>query len=74
MGYVPTEEALRPHGGGYETRLSSYTNLEPTAGTQIVDASIQLAESLTPGKAPQGDQAPAWSASWRYGSLPPELK
>ena len=74
VGYVPTEEALGPHGGGYETRMSAYTNLEPTAGTQIVEACVRLAKSLTPGAAPQEDQAPAWGSLWRYGSLPPELE
>ena len=74
VGYVPTEEALGPHGGGYETRLTAYTNLEPKAGTQIVDASLKLARSLKPGAVPELPKAPPFKAPWSYGAVPPELE
>ena len=75
VGYVPTEEALSPTGGGYETRLSSYSNLERTAGTQIADAGVRLANRLTPGQAPRrGPHAPFSGEGWSYGSVPAELQ
>ncbi|MCY2994268.1 MAG: hypothetical protein NTY19_41300 [Planctomycetota bacterium] len=74
IGYVPTEEALGPRGGGYETRLTSYSNLEPTAGRQIANAMIELSSRLTPGAVPQPLALPKWQGkAWSYGSLPPEL-
>jgi hypothetical protein len=74
VGYVPTEEAFGPRGGGYETRLTSYSNLEITAGRQFVDAAIELAKSLQPGKVPtRAPVAPFKANPWDYGSLPPQL-
>jgi neutral ceramidase len=73
-GYVPTEEALGPRGGGYETRLTSYSNLEVSAGRQFADTGIELANQMTPGKVPQPPPPPPFKAPWAYGNLPPELK
>lgn len=75
VGYVPTEEALGPHGGGYETRLTSYSNLEVTAGRQFVEAGLELASQLTPSPFPEPAKAPPFKGEgWTYGSVPPELK
>lgn len=75
IGYVPTEEALGPNGGGYETRLTSYSNLEPTAGGQIRDALLALAHKMTPGAVPQPPALPPETkgTTWSYGNVPPEV-
>lgn len=73
VGYVPTEEALGPGGGGYETRLTSYTNLEPQAGTKMVDGLTALMSSLKPTPAPTPPKAPPFKEPWTYGTVPPEL-
>jgi neutral ceramidase len=73
-GYVPTEEAFGPHGGGYETRLTLYSNLEITAGTQFADVGIELAKAMTPQKVPEPPKLLISGKAWRYGSVPPELK
>jgi len=74
VGYVPTEEALGPKGGGYETRLTSYSNLEVTAGTQLMVTGIELAKGLKPGIVPQRPPAPPFKSAWSYGDVKPEIK
>lgn len=72
-GYVPTEEAFGPHGGGYETRLTSCTNLEVQAGRRMVDAALELARQMKPGDEPKPQRAPE-GKPWTYGNVPPELE
>ena len=78
VGYVPTEEAFSPSGGGYETRLTSYSNLAIDAGKRITEGCLDLASALHPGAMPEPPRAPAFGSSggpqaWSYGNLPPEL-
>jgi len=74
IGYVPTKEAFGEHGGGYETRLTSYSNLDVTTGRHIVEAALELAEQMTPGRVPTAPTAPPFHAPWSYGNVPPELE
>jgi hypothetical protein len=75
VGYVPTEEALGPNGGGYETRLTSYSNLEPKAAGKIVEATLELVTQMKPGAVPAPPPAPAFRGEgWSYGNVPPELE
>jgi neutral ceramidase len=73
VGYVPTEDVLGPHGGGYEARLSSYTNLEVTANTQIVKAGLALVSQLQPGSVPVPEKHGPFAHEWGYGNVPPGL-
>jgi hypothetical protein len=73
VGYVPTEEALGPRGGGYETRLTSYSNLEVGAGQKMVDAGVALSARFRPGEVPVPPKAPPFREPWAYGNVPPEL-
>ncbi len=74
VGYVPTQEAFGPRGGGYETRLTSYSNLEVTAVEQIKQACLALAKSLTHDPAPEQSRLPFDGRPWRYGTAPPGVK
>jgi len=73
VGYVPTEDAMGEHGGGYETRLTSYSNLEITAGRDIVSALLDLDYEMTPGALPMPPKVEPNKARWKYGDVPPEL-
>ncbi len=74
VGYVPTEEAFGPHGGGYETRLTAYSNLEITAGTQMAKKGVELANQMSAEPKPEPMKAPPFSLPWNYGNVPPELE
>jgi hypothetical protein len=74
VGYVPTEDAFAPSGGGYETRLTSYSNLEITAGSQMRDAGIELAKAFKPGEVPVPAKPGPFTQPWTYGNVRPELK
>ena len=75
VGYVPTEEAFGPNGGGYETRLTAYSNLEITAGTQMANAGIELTKQMTPAPVPQEPKLPPFTGKgWSYGNVPPEVE
>jgi hypothetical protein len=75
VGYVPTEAAFGPGGGGYETRLTSYSNLEITAGSRMRDAGLELAKQLKPGAVPTPQRAlPFTGQPWSYGNVKPEIK
>ena len=72
VGYVPTEEAFGPNGGGYETRLTAYSNLEITAGTKMARTGVELANSLPPGPLPQLPTVQPTTTPWSYGNVPPQ--
>lgn len=74
VGYVPTEKAFGPAGGGYETRLTFYSNLEITAGRQFADAGLALAAELRPDAAPDHPRLAAPGTPWPHGKIEPQIR
>ena len=74
-GYVPTPESFEPSGGGYETILTSYSNLEVNAGIKIADACIEFARKAEEETLPD-PYAKCFPAKeiWAYGAFPPEVE
>ena len=72
VGYVPTLSAFDEHGGGYEQRLSSYTNLVPDAGPRMVRESIRLISALTPSPISKRANGAPFTAAWDYGNVAPD--
>jgi neutral ceramidase len=72
IGYVPTVEAFGPHGGGYETRLTSYTNMPIDTGERMLEAGLELTRKLKPDPTPEFPTVKE-SRPWDYGNLPPQI-
>jgi neutral ceramidase len=72
LGYVPTADAFAGDGGGYETRLTYYSNLEVQAGPKMVEASKKLIQGWKPGILPEPLHKAPFTGAWDYGSVPPE--
>jgi hypothetical protein len=73
-GYIQTREAMGPRGGGYETRLTSYTNAEIGAGDRMIATAAELASGLRPDAMPEPPAAGPFRGPWDYGNLPPEIE
>ncbi len=71
IGYAPTEAAMGESGGGYETRLALGSKLIPQAGRMIVDASVNLIRSLSPGRETEPPHVMD-GAPWPMGAAGPE--
>lgn len=72
VGYVPTLEAFGEHGGGYEQRLSSYTNLVPDAGPRMVREGTRLLKALQPTALTRREGGAKFTAAWDYGNIGPD--
>lgn len=74
VGYVATEDAFGPEGGGYETRLTFYSNLDVTAGRQFAEAGLALAAQLRPASAPERPRLTRPGTPWPHGRVDPQVR
>lgn len=54
--------------------MTSYSNLEVSAGEKIAKVSIELANKFKPGSIPKVPQVKFLTEPWSYGVLGPELE
>ncbi len=73
-GYIPDAEAFGPEGGGYETVLTSYSNLEAGTGEHLVKESVKLSKMLSPAGIPVNAKGELLRKPWGYGTMGPELE
>ncbi|MCJ7822581.1 MAG: hypothetical protein MUQ26_05825, partial [Armatimonadetes bacterium] len=81
IGYVPTDDAYGPGGGGYEQRNAK---VGPGAGRQIQETWLELIEGLEPGAVPATETYDPWPdeglpigsagarSPWNYGAVGPD--
>ncbi len=74
VGYIPTRDAFAENGGGYEQRLTSYTNLVPDAGPRLVRKASQLLSQLKPIDPPVRVKTAKFTAPWDYGDKPADVE
>lgn len=73
VGYVPDADAFDPaRGGGYETRLTSYSCLCPEAGDMIADTLIDMSRGFVPDTVKVDEPCPVGDY-WTYGHCGPEV-
>lgn len=71
-GYIPTEDAFLPTGGGYESRHGGHSYLRPDTGRRIVETSLALLRELPPPQ-PTPTRQYTTGKPWDMGLWGPEL-
>ncbi|HOV22156.1 MAG TPA: hypothetical protein PLW95_05695 [bacterium] len=73
LGYIPDRKAFLPTGGGFETVLTSESNLEVDAEEKIIEESLKLMKEFKPGELPEYDKITSKPQVWSYGILGPDI-